>query len=119
MAHVPANLQKIVEASAPTNIVLRFRPMFGGIGVYADDKMFCSLSDVGLGLKLGGAEYAELLKVKGAKPLQYEPDSPPSKSYVVVPDAMLKDKKTLNAWIAKSAAFAKASPAKARKKAKR
>jgi hypothetical protein len=33
--------------------------------------------------------------VAGAKPLQYDPSQPVSKSYVVVPEAMLKDKETL------------------------
>jgi TfoX/Sxy family transcriptional regulator of competence genes len=112
MAHDPKKLLPILEAAAPADVALLSKPMFGGIGVYADGRMFCSLSDVGLALKFGGESHAALLKVKGAKPLQYEPDSPPSKSYVVVPDAMLKDRKTLGSWIAKSAAFVKSEPAK-------
>jgi TfoX/Sxy family transcriptional regulator of competence genes len=114
MPHVPAELQKHVEAAAPLEIELRFRPMFGGIGVYADGRMFLSLSDVGLALKLGEAERAMLLKIPGAKPLQYEPNSPPSKSYVVVPDRMLADRKALRDWIARSATFAKSTAAKPR-----
>jgi TfoX/Sxy family transcriptional regulator of competence genes len=86
--------------------------MFGGISVYADGRMCISLSDVGLALKLGEADRAELLKLKGAKPLQYEPDSPPSKSYVVVPGSMLTDRAELGRWIAISAAFVHAAPAK-------
>jgi TfoX/Sxy family transcriptional regulator of competence genes len=90
--------------------------MFGGIGVYADGRMFCSLSDVGLALKLSPTDREALLKVRGAKPLQYEPDSPASKTYVVVPNAMLEDRKALGAWISRSAAFVKAAPAKKAKK---
>jgi TfoX/Sxy family transcriptional regulator of competence genes len=116
MAHVPANLQKIVEKAAPLEIELRFRPMFGGISVYAHGWMFISLSDVGLALKLGEAERQELLSLKGARPLQYEPDAPPSKSYVVVPDAMLSDTKALQSWIAKSAAFVRTQEPKRKKK---
>jgi TfoX/Sxy family transcriptional regulator of competence genes len=116
MPHIPAELQKHVEAAAPIDIALRFEPMFGGIGVYADGRMFLSLSDVGLALKLGEAERARLLKMPGAKPLQYEPNSPPSKSYVVVPDKMLTDRKTLRQWLAASAAFAKSTPAKPMRK---
>lgn len=116
MEHVPARLLETLEAAAPRAIELLSKPMFGGIGVYADGRMFCSLSNVGLALKLGGDAYAALLKVKGAKALQYEPNMPPSKSYVVVPDAMLKDRKTLGGWIAKSAAFVKSEPAKKPKK---
>jgi TfoX/Sxy family transcriptional regulator of competence genes len=116
MAHVPAKLQKIVEQAAPLEIELRFRPMFGGIGAYAHERMFMSLSDVGLALKLGEAERQELLRLKGAKPLQYEPDSPPSKSYVVVPDKMLSEPKTLQSWIAKSAAFVRTQEPRRKKK---
>ena len=112
MAHVPAELQKHVEAAAPPDIELRFKPMFGGIGAYADGRMCMSLSDVGLALKLSDEDHARLLKLKGAKPLRYEPNSPPSKSYVVVPTAMLTDRKLLREWIGRSAAFAHAAPAK-------
>ncbi|HXL98764.1 MAG TPA: TfoX/Sxy family protein [Rhizomicrobium sp.] len=80
------------------------------------DGCFLSLSDVGLALKLGEAERAMLLKIPGAKPLQYEPNSPPSKSYVVVPDRMLTDRKALRDWIAKSAAFAKSTAPKPAKR---
>jgi len=111
MPHVPTELRKRVEAAAPMELELRFRPMFGGIGVYADGRMFLSLNEVGLALKLGEPERAKLLKIPGAKPLQYEPNSPPSKSYVVVPDKMLADRKLLRAWIAASAAFAKSTRA--------
>ena len=116
MPHIPADLQKAMQAAAPSNVVWRYRPMFGGIGVYAGDRMCVSLSDIGLAVKLDDASRAELLKLKGAKPLQYEPSMPPSKTYVVVPDAMLKDARTLGRWLALSAAQTAAAPAKKRGK---
>ena len=76
------------------------------------------MSDVGLALKLAGNDHAALLKLKGAKPLQYEPSSPPSKTYVVVPVGMLKDRKALGAWLARSAEAARAAPANKVKKKK-
>ena len=112
MPHKPADLQKTMQAAAPANVDWRYRPMFGGVGVYANDRMCVSLSDVGLAVKLAGAEHAALLKLKGAKPLQYEPSMPPSKTYVVVPDAMLADRKALGLWLAVSATQAAAAPAK-------
>jgi TfoX/Sxy family transcriptional regulator of competence genes len=116
MSHEPAALLKTLETAAPRDIALLSKPMFGGIGVYADGRMFCSLSNVGLALKLGDDDRAALLKVKGARPLQYEPDMPPSKTYVVVPAAMLKERKVLEEWIGRSAAFVKAGPPKKAKK---
>ena len=106
MPHSLTALRKHAEAAAPIEIELRFKPMFGGIGVYANGRMCMTLSSVGLALKLGQAERAQLLCVKGSKPLQYEPNSPPSKSYVVVPDSMVRDRAELGRWIALSAAFA-------------
>ena len=37
MPHDPKALQKMMEAALPSHVEWRFRPMFGGIGVYADD----------------------------------------------------------------------------------
>lgn len=118
MPHVPADLQKIMEAAAPTDVVWRYRPMFGGIGAYANDRMCVSLSDIGFGIKLAGVEHAACLALKGAKALQYEPSMPPSKTYVVLPGAMLKDRKLLGRWLSISAAQAVTVPAKTSRKAK-
>jgi TfoX/Sxy family transcriptional regulator of competence genes len=112
MAHDPKALQKAMVAAMPPDVDWRFKPMFGGIGVYANDRMCVSLSDVGLAVKLTGNEHAALLKVKGAKVLQYEPSSPPSKTYVVVPGAMLADRKSLNHWLSICAQQAAQAPVK-------
>jgi TfoX/Sxy family transcriptional regulator of competence genes len=112
VGHSPSDLQKHMEAASPADIDLRFKAMFGGIGGYADGRMFASLCDVGLALKLGDDDRAALLKIKGAKMLQYEPSAPVSKSYVVVPEAMLTDRGALRGWIARSAAFVKTTAPK-------
>ena len=115
MAHDPKDLLKAMEAAMPPNFDWRFRPMFGGIGAYANDRMCVSLSDVGLAVKLEGEEHAALLKLKGARALQYEPSMPPSKTYVAVPDAMLKDRKALGHWLSISAQQAAGRVKKSRK----
>ena len=119
MASKPDKLRNIIESVASPELELRFRPMFGGIAVYSRGRMFCSLSDVGLALKLSGDEHAALLRVRGAKPLRYDASMAPSKSYVVVPAGMLKERKVLSAWIARSAAYALMAPAKKSKKKSR
>ncbi len=103
MEHDPKHLQTIIEASSP-DLELRFKPMFGGIMGYVGGMPFASLSNVGLALKVSGQDHAELSGLEGAAPLRYEPDQPASKSYVVVPAAMLADRDLLRAWIARSAA---------------
>jgi TfoX/Sxy family transcriptional regulator of competence genes len=113
MAHNPKALQALVQTAAPPDMELAFRPMFGGIMGYADGKPFASMWDGGLSLKMAGDDQAALLAVKGAEPLRYAADGPPSKSYVTVPDAMLDDREALRGWIVKSVGGLK--PAKPRK----
>jgi TfoX/Sxy family transcriptional regulator of competence genes len=118
VAAEPKQLQAALQAAAP-DLELSFRAMFGGIMAYAAGKPFASLSDVGLGLKLTGPGRDELLAVPGAKPLQYAPDQPLSKSYVVVPATMLAQPEILRCWIDRSIASAKAAPTRSRPVAKR
>lgn len=112
MAHDPKALQAVLADAAPPDLELMFKPMFGGVLAYAYGKPLASLSDVGLALKASGALNAEFLGVPGAVPLRYEPDAPPSKTYVVVPDAMLGDREALRAWIVKAAAGLAVEPGK-------
>lgn len=116
MAYDPKELQTIVEAAAPPDLDVTFRAMFGGILAYAEGKPFVSLSDVGLAVKLAGVDHTELMAVSGAKALQYDESQPVSKTYVVVPESMLKDKDTLRGWLKRSATNL---PAKKPKKAKK
>jgi TfoX/Sxy family transcriptional regulator of competence genes len=95
---------------------LTFKPMFGGIMAYTDGHVFASLSNIGLALKLSSDDQAALLQETEAKRLQYEPDSPPSKQYIVVPSAMLTDSAALSVWVRQSMAFASAQKKPVRKK---
>lgn len=115
MVSDPKKLQAHLQAVAP-DVPLTFKPMFGGILAYADGKPLASLSDVGLALKLAPADQDELLKIKGAKRLQYEPSQPPSKSYIVVPPSLLKDRAALHGWVLRSVECNKASQKRAAKR---
>jgi len=110
--HGPKRLQAIVEAAAP-DLDLSFRPMFGGIMGYAGGAAFLSLSNVGLAIKVSGAERDALLAV-GGEPLRYEPDSPPSKSYVVVPASALDEAPALHDWLTRAARGLAPKPKKSR-----
>ena len=98
-------LENAAEEFSPP-LELRFKPMFGGAGVYGGAKMFASLSHAGLALKLASPDRAEALKIEGAKPLQYSDDAPVSKTYVVFPDEIVNDSAQLAKWLEKSLAFA-------------
>jgi len=90
---------------------LTFKPMFGGVCAYVSGRVFASLSDIGLALKLPPAAQADLLALDGAKRLQYEPDAPPSKQYVVVPPAMQADTDALAVWLGRSVEYVLSLPA--------
>lgn len=92
-----------------------FRAMFGGRMAYVDGRPFASLSNVGLGLKLAPSDQVELLRIPGAVPLRYEPDAPPSKSYVVVPADWIDDPAPMEHWAACSVRHALSQPLKAKK----
>lgn len=109
MAADPAELQARMLAAAP-DIELSFRRMFGGIMGYAAEVVFASLSDVGLALKFSGSEHERALALPGAKPLQYEPGAPASKSYVVLPPEVIADSVQLHDWIGASANGLKPKP---------
>jgi TfoX/Sxy family transcriptional regulator of competence genes len=116
LEHDPKDLKALMEAASPPDMELSFRPMFGGIFGYAAEQAFASLSNVGLALKMSGADHASLSDLPDVKPLRYEPTDPPSKSYLLLPDAMLSDPDSLRLWIARSAAGLKPKNKKPQKK---
>lgn len=115
------DLRRRLEAAAddlPPDLGLRFRAMFGGAGAYAHDRMFASLSDHGLALKLSPQDRTTLLHHDGARPLQYDPTRPVSKHYVVVPPAITADPTRLAPWLRRSVDFTATLPAPKRPRPK-
>ena len=92
-------------AEAAPEREIAFRPMFGGVCAYVEGRVFASLSNVGLALKLSPSEQTELLVVPEAARLRYEPDAPESKQYIVVPGALREDADGFARWVAKSMTF--------------
>ncbi|MBI1755862.1 MAG: TfoX/Sxy family protein [Fimbriimonas ginsengisoli] len=99
-----ALLPKLEAATADLPYLFRHRAMFGGFGVYANDKMTATLSNVGIGFKLSPSDHAELLR-QGGVGLAYEPGQPPSKSYALVPADWHEDAAKLREWAERSAKF--------------
>ena len=75
----------LIASTVEKKLALRFKPMFGGIMAYVDDRPFCSLSNVRIALKLGEPECGALLDEPDARPPQFTQTDPPGKSYVLVP----------------------------------
>jgi DNA transformation protein len=87
---------------------LRTKPMFGCLGLYANDVFFGILADDVLYLKVGMTVRADRERA-GAKAFRPYPDKPDvSNSYFSVPPAILEDARELAVW-ARSAIEAKAN----------
>ena len=105
-----AALIKQVAAERFKDVELECRHFFSGAALYANGRIFISLTPVGLAIKLPEESRDTLLGQKGSKPLRYFPKGPIKKDYVVVPEAMMSDIKTLRRWIQASLEYALSRP---------
>ena len=92
------------------DIRLECRHFFSGAAVYADGRIFMSLTPVGLAIKLPETPRKQLMKEPGAKHLRYFPNAPVKKDYVVLPRTMLSDPKALKRWVKISIEHALSKP---------
>ena len=102
-------LLSLVRETAPPDLELAHRHMFGGVMFYARGLPFALIWRDGLALKLAGADRDAFLNIPGATPWAFAPDKPASKSYIVAPETLLGDREALRGWIARAAANAKPS----------
>jgi TfoX/Sxy family transcriptional regulator of competence genes len=84
---------------------VQVKSFFGGAAAYVKGHMCLSLTNGGLAVKLSAVDRQELLQVKGARKLQYFPNAPIKKEYVVLPDDMVNDSDTLRQWVIKSMCY--------------
>lgn len=82
---------------------LRFKPMFGGLMVWLDEKPCAWLTSAGLALKLAPADQPALLQLAGASRLIAKPGAAPSRHYIVLPASISRDTVQLAGWLAKHA----------------
>ena len=98
------------------NAKLECKHFFSGAAVYAGGRICMSWTPVGFALKVPEASRNILVKQQGAKYLRYFPKGPIKKDYVVLPESMLKETKTLRRWAKVSVEYVLSLPAPARKK---
>ncbi|HEV2681968.1 MAG TPA: TfoX/Sxy family protein [Rhodanobacter sp.] len=82
---------------------LRFKPMFGGLMAYLDEKPCAWLTSGGLALKLAPTDQPALLRLAGTSRLIAKPGAAPSRYYIVLPAPLSRDTVQLASWLAKSA----------------
>lgn len=78
---------------------LECKHFFSGAAVYADGKICMTLTTVGFAIKLPENSRNALMQERGARPLRYFPKGPIKKDYVVLPKAMLQDRRALRRWV--------------------
>ena len=81
------------------NVKFECKHFFNGAAVYADGRICISLTPAGFALKLPEEPRNILLQKKSTKSLRYFPKAPIKRDYVVLPDSMLRDTKTLHSLI--------------------
>ncbi len=81
------------------NVDLECKHFFSGAAVYANGKICITLTPVGFAVKLPEESRNVLMRDNGTKQLRYFPKGPVKKDYVVLPEAMLKDTRTLRHWV--------------------
>jgi DNA transformation protein len=87
--------------------LVTWRKMFGGVGVYADDRFFALLDNDTLYFKTGDANRADF-EARGMPPFQpFGPGTKPM-DYHELPGDVLEDPAELAAWLAKAVTVAAA-----------
>lgn len=80
-------------------VELEFKHFFSGAAVYVNGSICITLTPVGLALKLPEESRQLLIHEQRAKPLQYFPNAPIKKSYVVLHESVLSDTESFRQWI--------------------
>lgn len=104
-------LQLLLDRAAGPGVPLTARPMFGGIGCYADGRIFAIIWSGFVSLKLLGDDFTSFAAA-GGLPVQFMADKPASKTYIRVPDAMLGNAAMLAEWTGRAVRAALAAEPK-------
>lgn len=95
--------------------VVRSRRMFGGVGLYCDDRFFAILDDNALYFKVDGATRGDY-EARGMKPFCPDPRKPDrSMGYYQVPADVLEDAEILVAWARKAVRVADVTSVRSRR----
>lgn len=90
---------------------LKFRPMFGGLGVYAEGLFFAIADDDVLYFKVDDGN-RPAFEGHGMRAFQPFPDRPATMQYYEVPAAVLEDREALLAWARSAVGVARGARAK-------
>ena len=95
-------LRQIVDALRPLEIggvMLVFKHFFSGAALYANGKIFASLSPVGLAVKLPLERRNSLIEEGNGMEFRFFPSGPIKKEYVALSEATIADEESLRELI--------------------
>jgi hypothetical protein len=93
------------------DVKLECKHFFSGAAVYAKGRICMSWTPVGFAIKLPETSRNTLVNQQGAKLLRYFPKGPIKKDYVVLPESMLNEMRTLGRLAKTSVEYALSLPA--------
>ena len=101
----PPQLVALFDSVIPIDPRVERRQMFGYPAAFADGKLFAGLHQEDFILKLPDQDRERLRREQGAQPFEPMPGRR-MREYVVLPEAMLSDRKALDMWLVRSLAYA-------------
>lgn len=106
----PPALIAAFDAALPDDPHVERRKMFGYPAAFAHGHLFTGLHQENLMVRLGEAQRAALVK-NGGRPFEPMPGRA-MREYVVVPDAIVADKRALAMWLKRGLAYVGTLPPK-------
>ena len=103
-----AQIVDIIERLGPIaadNITIEARHFFSGAALYADGKIFASLSPAGFAVKLEDELRESLLTEHKGNEFRFFPKGPIKKEYVAISDPVLEDEQFLKELLDLSAVY--------------
>jgi TfoX/Sxy family transcriptional regulator of competence genes len=97
----------------PQHPSVEVKPMFGNLGAFVNGNMFAGLFGSSVGVRLDGADRAELQRVDGVGP--YGPQERPMGGYLALPAAWRDEPDRAAHWVARALSGVAALPPKAAK----
>ncbi len=103
------SLLEVTIRNLPPGVAVEIKHFFSGAAAYANGRICISLTTAGLAMKLPQDGCARLIE-DGARPLQYFPNAPVKRQYVVVPEGLPEDEDRLRFWARTSINYALTLP---------
>jgi TfoX/Sxy family transcriptional regulator of competence genes len=97
----------------PEEPAVEVKPMFGNLGAFVNGNMFAGLFGPNIGVRLDGADRAELASTDGSGP--FGPAERPMAGYLTLPPAWRASPEVAAGWVERALAHARSMPAKVKK----